>query len=127
MDKASIYSRLKRILCLVLALHFLNCSIDSKDPNPDAVPEDLTFNDIEHVTEFIAEVVFGWNNAFEEHDERDAEDGSSIDVIKYYFNNYLVHIDRQTACISKSSDLLFENTQDINSIPREVSSPPPKL
>jgi hypothetical protein len=124
--RTSIYNRLKRFFCLVLALHFLNCSIDSKDPNPDAIPEDLGFNDIEHVTEFVAEIVFGWNNAFEEHDERDAEDGTSIDVIKFFFNNYSVHIDHQIACVSKSAKFVLTNTQDVNSLPREVTSPPPK-
>lgn len=125
--KTSTYSRLKRLFCLVLALHFLNCSIDSRDPNPDAIPEDLAFNDIESVTEFFAEVVFGWNNAFEEHDERDAEDGSSFDVIKFYFNNYSGHIHRQTACISNSSKFILKNAQDIVSPSREVTSPPPKV
>jgi hypothetical protein len=122
----TIYSRFTRFFCLVLALHFLNCSIDSKDPNPEAIPEDLTFNDIESVTEFMAEIVFGFNNAFEEHDEKDAEDGSSLDVLKFYFLNYPITISHKKHHFASDAKYILRNSSDILSPIKEITSPPPK-
>lgn len=79
------YAGITRIICFVFALHILNMSIDPRDPQPDSVPEDLTINEIESITEFFAEVVFGIKNAFAEHDERDANDSGTLDLCKIFF------------------------------------------
>ena len=123
----TIFSRLSRLFCLVLALHFLNVSIDSPDRNPDTVPEDLSFNDIESVTELFAELVFGFTNAFEEHDEDDAEDGSSSGAIKFYFNNYVVAVIRSTHDVSGDNKFALENYLPFPSRSPEVNSPPPEV
>ena len=68
------YGRFYRIICLLLALHFFNFSVDPRDPNPDSIPEDLSFNEMESFTELIVENLLGWNDAFEEHDEDDNDD-----------------------------------------------------
>ena len=67
-----------RILCVVMALHILNFSIDAPDPEPAGQPENLSYNDIESVTELVAEQWLKIDNAFPEHDEADDEDGSCI-------------------------------------------------
>jgi hypothetical protein len=126
MKQTGIYGGLARYFCLILALHFLNGSVDTRDPNPDAIPEDLNFNDIESVTEFFAEVVFGWNNAFEEHDEKDAEDGSSIDVIKFYFYNSSIGIIQRAHYITTASKFILKDSGKIVAPAKEVTSPPPK-
>jgi hypothetical protein len=69
---------------LLFVLHFLNLSIDARDAKPDTVPEDLALNDIESLTEFIAEVVFNWHDAFTEHDEHDGDGGGTADFFKFY-------------------------------------------
>jgi hypothetical protein len=45
----------------------------------------LSINDIESFTEFIAETIFGLDNAFEERDEPDPADGGSVDFTKIFF------------------------------------------
>lgn len=122
---SSSYVRFYRIFCLLFALHFLNLSIDSKDPHPDSIPEDLSFNDIESVTEFIAEVVFGWHDAFQEHDEDDSDDYETIDFYKFYVSNaagkILVNVN------SNKSDA-FVSTSSGNALgpQKDIHSPPPR-
>ena len=58
----------------LMGAHFLNISIDTADPNPESIPEDLTINDQESIIELIVEKVLGFENAIEEYDDYDAED-----------------------------------------------------
>lgn len=120
------FSRLSRLFCLILALHFLNVSIDSPDPNPDTVPEDLSFNDIESVTELFAELVFGFTNAFQEHDEDDAEEGSSSGAIKFYFTNDAVAVIWSTHDVRGDNNFVLDTYLPFPSRSLEVNSPPPE-
>jgi hypothetical protein len=54
-----------------MALHILNYSVDTPDAQPDYIPEDLTYNDMESILEVLLENVFGIQNAIAEHDEND--------------------------------------------------------
>jgi hypothetical protein len=119
------YGRFYRILSLLLALHFLNLSIDSRDPNPDAIPEDLSFNDIESITEFITEVVFGWHNAFEEHDERDSDEGGSLDFYKFYCSNQFVNIQPKFR-VSHSQEFHIRDSGKLLAPVKDIHSPPPR-
>ncbi len=64
------YRAFCRILCCILALHLLNYSIDPQDP--EFVPEDISFNEIESIAELVAEV-FGLEAFFEDFDENDTD------------------------------------------------------
>ena len=66
-------SRKLRIFWLLLAVHFLNISVDSQDIRPDYTAEDLSINDQESVMEIVLEQVLEIENAVPEHDESDAE------------------------------------------------------
>ena len=123
---SSTYGRFYRIVCLLLALHFLNLSIDSRDPNPDSIPEDLTFNDIESVTEFITEIVFGWHNAFEEHDERDSDEGGALDFYKFYCSNQSVYITLHTFSQASSPGFYIKNSGNVLAPVKDIHSPPPR-
>lgn len=68
------HSKIMAALWLLLAAMILNYSIDVPDPNNDSVKEDLSYNDIESITELIFEYGFGWDNFVPEHDEDDRED-----------------------------------------------------
>jgi hypothetical protein len=120
------YRRFYRIVCLLLALHFLNLSIDAKDPNPDTIPEDLSFNDIESVTEFIAEIVFGWHNAFEEHNEPDCDEGGALDFYKFYSSNQSVRITLHTFSQTLSREFYIKNSDDVLAPVKDIHSPPPR-
>ncbi|HEY5749785.1 MAG TPA: hypothetical protein VIU12_27145 [Chryseolinea sp.] len=82
------YGRFTRIVCFLFAVHLFNFSIDPRDRQANYMPEDLSINDIESLTEFFAEVLFSMGNAFEERDEPDAEDGSSLDFSKVFLVGY---------------------------------------
>jgi len=60
-----------RLFSAFMVLHILNLSMDATDVSPDAVPEDLSFNEIESIAEFILEDIFHIYNALPEHDEQD--------------------------------------------------------
>jgi hypothetical protein len=79
---------LKRLFSLFLALYILNFSIDSPDAAPDHISEDLSFNDIESFYEFFLEDIVGIENAVAEHDERDQDDGGSLDLKKFFLASY---------------------------------------
>lgn len=115
-----------RLLCLLLALHFLNLSIDPRDPNPDSVPEDLSLNDIESVTEFFAEVVLNRVDAFQEHDERDNDDGGSLDICKYYCPNNSLIINTSSFIFSKQK-FQIRNSEFVESPSANIIIPPPKV
>ncbi len=63
-----------KIVCFLFALHILNISVDSPDPSPEWVPEDLSVNDMESISEIICEQIFHIDNAFPEQDDQDNSD-----------------------------------------------------
>ncbi|QNF34222.1 hypothetical protein HUW51_16390 [Adhaeribacter swui] len=82
-----------RCFWLVLACHILNLSIDAPDNRPVSAAEDLTFNDVESVTELILENCLGMHNAVAEHDEPDDQGGTGSNFKKidffYQLSTYL--------------------------------------
>jgi hypothetical protein len=114
-----------RIICLLMALYLFNFSIDTRDANPDIIPEDLTVNDIESFIEFVTEDVFGFNNAIAEHDEHDADDGGSFEFIKMFFNKQIPIFIAEFKPVLGLKFLVF-NTSAVPSRTLEITSPPPK-
>ncbi len=74
---------ISRFFLMAFAAYLLNFSIDSQDPYPDDVAENLAFNDIESVYEFFTEALMGIEDAVEEHEERDMEEGGSFSYAKF--------------------------------------------
>jgi hypothetical protein len=68
------HSKIIAALWLFLAAMILNYSIDIPDPHGDSVEEDLSYNDVESVTELIFEYCLGWDNFVPEHDDDDRDD-----------------------------------------------------
>ncbi len=67
-----------RLICLLMALHVINLSIDPPDQygttsRPYEQAEDLSVNDIESFGELLLEECFGLVDAVPEHDEPDEE------------------------------------------------------
>lgn len=63
-----------------MGLYLLNVSVDTADPYPEYIPEDLSFNDQESIIEIIVEQVLGYDNAFKEYDDHDTEDHNKKNV-----------------------------------------------
>jgi len=120
------YRAFCRVVALMLAFHFLNCSIDGRDMNPDFVAEDLRYNDIETFAEFLAEDVLNCYDAFEEHDEKDDESGRSFDFNSYYFSNSEPVLNEVRIFLTS----VEFNTSALRFIPdvsRDVAAPPPRV
>lgn len=120
------YSHTVRIICLLLALHLFNFSMDSRDRHPDFIPEDLSVNDIESITEFMTEVVLGADNAFAEHDEADNDAGGSLDLYKWYvFSCEEVSCPVAAWSWTRTGHFIKDPLLFSDGV-REVTSPPPQ-
>lgn len=60
----------------------LNISVDTADPKPEHIPEDLTFNDQESIIEIVVEKILGYEDAIKEYDDNDMEDHTSKTPVK---------------------------------------------
>lgn len=58
----------------LMGMYLLNISVDTADPNPAHISEDLSINDQESIIEIIVEQVLGHEDVFEEFDDTDMED-----------------------------------------------------
>ncbi len=59
-----------------MGLYLLNISVDTADPHPEHIPEDLSFNDQESIVEIVVEKILGNENAIKEYDDPDTQDHS---------------------------------------------------
>ncbi|MBC8154542.1 MAG: hypothetical protein H7Z72_16685 [Bacteroidetes bacterium] len=80
---------LHRLICLLMALHVINLSVDAPDNYLSAFQighhEDLSVNDIESLSELLLEEVFGFTNAVPEHDEQDGDSSLTESGEDYIF------------------------------------------
>ncbi|MEQ9352063.1 MAG: hypothetical protein RJQ00_05700 [Vicingaceae bacterium] len=65
-----------------MGLYLLNICVDTADPNPEHIPEDLSINDQESIVEIVLEKVLGYEDAIKEYDDHDAEDHNKKSDIK---------------------------------------------
>jgi len=117
-----------RFLWLVMALNILNCSVDTPDAQPDNVPEDLTYNDMESIVEVLLEEVFDINNAIAEHDEPDDDNTSNFSLKKSVDFSYHQTKDKflipiTPICLTQKS---FYKEQYSEQFHPEIVPPPPK-
>lgn len=57
-----------------MACYLLNLSIDTVNPKPSFIQEDLSFNEQESILELVVEKVLGFDDAFKECNDLDTED-----------------------------------------------------
>ena len=110
-----------------MGLYLLNISVDTADPNPEHVPEDLSFNDQESFVELIIEQVLGYENAIKEYDDHDTEDHTKKKSVKI---DLLVHETKNKGIVSNQ---LLEGKASYPHLEarltngfKEIDSPPPK-
>ncbi|WP_443939495.1 hypothetical protein [Pedobacter sp. MW01-1-1] len=72
-----------------IGLYLLNISVDTTDPNPEYIPEDLSINDQESVIEILVEKVFGFEDAIKEYDDHDTDEHTKKQTLKI---DLLVHV-----------------------------------
>ena len=111
-----------------MGIFLLNISVDTADPNPEYIPEDLSFNDQESIVEIIVEQVLGYENAIKEYDDHDTEDTNKQKNVKI---DLLVHAAKAVASlndnlIQKKKLYTHYETSLVYGI-NEIDSPPPKI
>ena len=116
-----------RFLWGIMGLYLLNISIDTIDPQPENIPEDLNFNDQESIVELIVEKVMGFEDAIEEYDDADTENEGKknnvkIDIITLFEGN---KGNVNTICATSNHKFPAGHHHLSNGFYR-LSTPPPK-
>ena len=81
----------------LMGLVLLNISVDTPDPYPQFIPEDLSINDPESIVEIVVEEILGYEDAIKEYDDHDTQDQGKKGNLKI--------------------DLLLQLKQDMNNAP----------
>jgi hypothetical protein len=117
-----------RFLWLVMALNILNCSVDTPDAQPDNVPEDLSYNDMESIVEIVLEEMLGINNAIAECDEPDEGNTNNFSLkksIDFYYLKAKVKILLPKIPTHLSQNCFYQEQYSEQFHP-EIVPPPPK-
>jgi len=117
-----------KILWGLMGLYLLNISVDTADPQPEYIPEDLSFNDQESIVEILVEKILGYENAIEEYDDHDTEDHNKKNTVKIDLSVYL-SIDQKSSHLQlKERNQHFPNHEArLTNGFEEIDSPPPKF
>ncbi len=111
-----------------MGLYLLNISVDTADPNPEHIPEDLSFNDQESIVEIIVEQVLGYENAIKEYDDHDTDDHNEKKNLKI---ELLVHWTPADKSAHKrlTENKILHTDYDARLAKGfiEIDSPPPKV
>lgn len=110
-----------------MGLFLLNISVDTKDLNPEYIPEDLSINDQESIIEIVVEKVLGYEDAFKEYDDHDTEDHKQktnlkIDLFSSYKSDCII---KQSFIETKKQKFLDYSTFLTNGF-QKLDTPPPK-
>lgn len=111
-----------------MGFYLLNISVDTADPYPDHIPEDLSINDQESIVEIVVEKVLGYENAIGEYDDHDTKDHNKktnikIDLTTHYAVDASLNESFAKATRQKFPD---HNTHLTNGF-QKIDTPPPKI
>lgn len=116
-----------KVLWGLMALYLINISVDTPDPYPEHIAEDLSINDQESIIELIVEQILGFENAIKEVDDHDSEEHNKTKITKIDLLACVSFVD-----ISKKHhqySFRFASDQNHWLISRhiEIEDPPPKI
>lgn len=111
-----------------MGLYLLNISVDTADPNPEHIPEDLSINDQESIIEIVLEKVLGYEDAIKEYDDHDTEDHNKKTNVKIDLTNHYIAeiVLNQEAIITTRQNFPDHNTFLANGF-LKLDIPPPKI
>lgn len=111
-----------------MGFYFLNICVDTPDPNPEYIPEDLTINDQESIIEIIVEQIMGYENAIEEFDDNDTKDHNTLTITKInLINRYLNDINIKQLFIETKSQKFPDLNAYLTIGFHQLDTPPPKI
>ncbi len=111
-----------------MGLYLLNISVDTPDPNPDYIPENLLINDQESIIEIVVEKILGYEDAIKEYDDNDKEDHNKntyvkIDLIAQYHDGLSIIPSFNYTTRQKFTDPSIYLTNGFT----KLDTPPPKI
>lgn len=111
-----------------MGLYLLNISVDSADPNPEHIPEDLSINDQESIVEIVIEKVLGFEDAIKEYDDHDTEDHNKKKNVKIDLSVHEILTDKLDKNQFFERKALFSDYEArITKGFDKIDSPPPKV
>lgn len=111
-----------------MGFYLLNISVDTADPNPEHIPEDLSFNDQESIVEIVVEKVLGFEDAIKEYDDHDTEDQNKKKNLKIDLLVHEMNADKFDQNQFFKRKKTFPNYEAHLTIGfNEIDSPPPKV
>lgn len=111
-----------------MGLYLLNISVDSADPNPQHIPEDLSFNDQESIVEIAVEKVLGFEDAIKENDDHDTEDHNKKKNVEIDLSVPAIDAGKVDDNLFLKRNKTFADYEDrLTKGFNEIDSPPPKV
>ena len=119
---------ISRLVWMFMAAQILNCSVDMPDIQPDYIPENLSYNDMESIIEIVLEKVFKIENAIVEYDEKDIDDRIGFEIEKQFTFFYQRDIKYDPVFDNKLTAVVSINYLDqfFLQFHPEIVPPPPK-
>lgn len=111
-----------------MGLYLLNISVDTADPNPEHIPEDLSLNDQESIVEIVVEKVLGFEDAIKEYDDHDTEDHNKKKNVKIDLLVHVIKANQINRCQFLDRKKLFPDHESrLTKGFYEIDNPPPKV
>lgn len=111
-----------------MGLYLLNISVDSADPNPEHIPEDLSINDQESIIEIVLEKVLGYEDAIKEYDDIDTEGHNKKTNVKIDLTTHsIVDKNLNQSFIEPTKDKFPDHTIYYTNSFQKLDIPPPKI
>ncbi|MFZ1703251.1 MAG: hypothetical protein WAT79_02830 [Saprospiraceae bacterium] len=111
-----------------MGLFLLNISVDSADPNPEHIPEDLLINDQESIVEIVVEKFLGYEYAFKEYDDNDTEDHNKKTNVKIDLTTHYIKEEPLNHQIIVTASRNFpDNNAFLTKGFQKLDIPPPKV
>jgi uncharacterized protein YlzI (FlbEa/FlbD family) len=111
-----------------MGLYLLNISVDTSDPNPEHITENLSINDQESIVEIVIEKILGYENAIKEYDDHDTEDHNKKANVKIDLTTHSV-VDNalNQSFIETTSHKFPDYTTYLTNGFQKLNFPPPKI
>lgn len=111
-----------------MCLYLINISVDNVDPNPEHIPEDLSFNDQESILEIFLEKILGFEDAIKEYDDHDTEDQNKkknvkVDLLVHVFKSNKIDHHQSIERKKRFPDYAARSAKGFY----DIDSPPPKV
>lgn len=111
-----------------MALYLLNISVDTADPHPEYIPEDLSINDQESIIEIIVEKILGYENAFIEYDDHDTEDHNKKSNVKTeLIAQYTIDSRLKQSLLETTKQKFSDYNPNLTNGFQKLDTPPPKI